>query len=72
MLLLVYCCMYLPLFMGFCVGLCFGVHYLSSCAIISTRKRGLGDLLLLSFVCRVTANPHGVVGWSVVFDCGIS
>ena len=44
---------------GFCVGLCFGVHYfyvLSGFAIILTRKRELVALLLLSFGCLVTVN----------------
>ena len=61
---------------GFCVGFCFGMHYLmSSFAIILTRKIELVALLLLSFECLVTVNvalPYGVVGWSAVCACGIS
>ena len=65
-------------FGGFCVGLCFGMHYISSFAIILTKKKELVALLLLSFECLVTVNvlyialPHGNVGWSAVCDCGVS
>ena len=49
LLLLIYCLMYLPLFVGV-------LYVLSSFAIILTRKRELVSLLLLSFVCLVTVN----------------
>ena len=59
MLLLIYCLMYFPLFVGvpllslFCyVLLC--VH--SSFAIVLKRKRKLVALLLLSYRCIVTIN----------------
>ena len=48
---------------GFCVGLCFGMHYFAS--IILKRKRELVALLLLSFGCFVTVLPHGAVGCSL-------
>ena len=50
----------------------------SSFAIILKRKRKLVALLLLSYrmmycyyICSV-ALPHGAVGWSAVYDYGIS
>ena len=53
--------MYLTLYVGFCVGLCFLVPFwyillysLSSFAIILTRKIELVALLLLIFECLVT------------------
>ena len=62
----------------FCVGLCFGMHYFdfSSFVIILTRRRLLVPLLLLHFgvscYCKcLVALPHGAMGWSVVYDCGI-
>ena len=50
--------MYLPLFAGVCVRLCFGMHYFvnSSFSIILMRKGELLALLLLSFGCLVTEN----------------
>ena len=58
LLLLIYYFMYLPLFVGVCVGLCFGMHFyvLSSFATILTRMIELVALLLLSFGCLVTVN----------------
>ena len=50
-----------------CVLLC----VLPSFAII-LKKRELVALLLLSYGCLVTVNPHGAVGWSALFDLGIS
>ena len=80
LLLLIYCLMYFPLFVGvLCLSLfCYAllcVH--SSFAIILKRKRKLVALILLSHRCIVTiicsvAVPHGNVGWSVVCDFGIS
>ena len=59
LLLLIYCLMYFPLFVGF---LCFSWFCLallcmhSSFAIILKRKRKLVALLLLSYRCTVTIN----------------
>ena len=58
------CCRYIVLstshcLLGFCVGLCFCMHYFMSFLVlhfILTRKRGLKALLLLSFGCLVTIN----------------
>ena len=51
-----------------CVGLCF--------AIILTRKRGLVACFIvvwMSCYCKCpVALPQGAVGWSVVYDGGIS
>ena len=64
---------------GFCVGLCFSMHcfvfFLVLSAIILTRKRELVALIgfLVSYYCWCfVALPHGAVGWSVVYVCGIS
>ena len=59
MLLLIYCLMYFPLFVGvLCLSLfCYAllcVH--SNFAIILKRKRKLVALLLLSYRCIVTIN----------------
>ena len=79
LLLLFYCLMYFPLFVGvLCLSLfCFAVLcVLSSFAIILKRKRKLIALQLLSYKCIVTINVlwlfHGAVGWSVVCDWRIS
>ena len=59
LLLLIYCFMYLPLFVGV---LCWSLFWyallyvLSSFAIILTKKRELVTLFLLSFGCLVTVN----------------
>ena len=52
---------------------------LSSFANILKRKRELVALLLLLTVLRMSCYckcsvtlPHGAVGWSAVYDCGIS
>ena len=44
----------------------------SSFAIILKRKRKLVALILLSYRFIVTLNVLWLVGWSAVFDCGIS
>ena len=68
-MLLIYCCMYLPLFVGvLCSSLLWYalLYVLSSFAIMLTRKRELVALLLLSFRCRVTVNvwwPFLTVSW---------
>ena len=59
LLLLIYCFMYLPLFVGvLCRSLfwCALLYVLSGFVIILTRKRELVPLLLLSFECLVTVN----------------
>ena len=72
--------MYLPLFVEV---LCWSLFlvcitlFLTSLAIILTRKRELVALLLsflfISCHCKCpVALPHGAVGWSAVCDCGIS
>ena len=79
LLLLLYCFMYLPLFVGV---LCWSLFWytllcvLSSLAIILNRKR---ELVVCVFVFRMSCHckcpvalPHGVVGWSAVCDFGIS
>ena len=38
LLLLIYCFMYLPLFVGFCVGHCFGMHYFMSFLILQQGR----------------------------------
>ena len=59
MLLLIYCLMYFPLFVGvLCLSLfCYSLLCIhSSFAIILKRKRQLFPLLLLSYRCIVTMN----------------
>ena len=36
LVLLIYCFMYLPLFMGFCVGIWFGIHYFLSFLVLQS------------------------------------
>ena len=78
-IVLVYCLMYFPLFVGdLCLSLfsyaLLCVH--SSFAIILKRKRKLVALLLFSYRCIVSINDlwlflRGAVGWSAVCDCGV-
>ena len=80
LLLLFYCLMYFPLFVGvlclylFCYAL---ICFYSNFEIILKRKRKLVALLLLFlqmycyYKCSV-ALPHVALGWSAVCDCGIS
>ena len=75
MLLLIYCLVYLPLFVGvLCLFLSWYallcVHYIF--AIILKMKRKLVALLLLSYYKFCATLSHGAVGWSAVCDCGIS
>ena len=78
MLLLIYSFMYPHCLLGFCVGLCFGMHYFmsfSSFAIILTRKRELVVLLLLSLECLATVNVLKLfltVPWVGLQFCDIS
>ena len=50
-----YCCfvcfMYLTLFVGFCVGLCFGMHYFMSFLVLQSSCRVRESWLLLCFYC---------------------
>ena len=75
LLLLIYCLMCFPLFVGvlclswFCYALlCF--HF--SFAIILKRKGKQVTWLLLYYRCIVTILPHGALGWSALCDSGIS
>ena len=52
MLLLIYCLRYIPFFVGLCICLCFIMHYLAFQVFAIILKR----LLLLSYICLVTAN----------------
>ena len=59
LLLLTYCLMYLPFFMGvLCLSLlCYALLCVRSSFVISLkRKRKLVALLLLSYICIVSAN----------------
>ena len=48
-------------------------HFMFTFAIILMGKRAVVALLHLSFWCLVSvALPHGAIGWSAVYDCGIS
>ena len=80
-LLLIYCSMYFPLFVGvLCLSLFWYVLLcvLSSFAIILKRKRVRAGyfafiVLRMSCYCKCSvALPHGAMGWSAVCDCGIS
>ena len=63
--------------MGLCVGLCFGMHYLSSfCNNLEVAERA-GHFAIIVFRMSCYCNcfvalPHGAVGWPAVCDCGIS
>ena len=82
LLLLIYCLMFFPLFVGvLCLYLfCYALIYVhSSFAITLMRKRKLVALLLHCILLRRScyykcsvALPHAAVGWSAVCDCGIS
>ena len=79
LLLLIYCLMYFPLFVGvlrlslFCYAL---LCVRSSFAIILKRKRKLVALLLLFYICVVTINVlwlfHTVPWVGLQCGCGIS
>ena len=61
------------LIVGFCVCsmfCCALLCVLSSFAIISMEKRELVACLCLSSWCLIDL-PHGAVGWSAMYDCGI-
>ena len=72
LLLLIYCLMYFPLFVGVLPLFCYALLNVDfGFAIILKRKRKLIDLLLLSHKCSM-ALPHGAVGLSAVCHDGIS
>ena len=80
LMLLIYCFMYLSLFVGFFVSLCFGMHYFMSFLFFSNHldeeeRAGCFALIVfwMSCYCKCSVPlPHGAVGWSAVCDCGIS
>ena len=64
---------------GFCVGLCFGMHYVMPFLVLQSSLRGREGWLLtlivfwMSCFCKCpVALPQGAVGWSAFCDCGIS
>ena len=70
LLLLIYSFMSLPLFVGFHVDLCFGMHYFVSFIVLQSSLRGrerVGCFIFLSYFII----QYDVVGWSAVCDCGI-
>ena len=73
LLLLIYCLMYYPLFVGVLYLPLFGMRYLMS--LEEEEKAGCFafKVLQVSCYCKCSvALPHGTVGWSAVCDCGIS
>ena len=71
--------MYFPLFVGFCVCLCFGMHNFVSilfCNHLHAEKRASCFAFIVfrvSCYCKCfVAVPHDAVGWSAVCDCGMS
>ena len=64
---------------GFCVGLCFGMHYFMSflfCNHLDENERAgcfAFVVFWMSCYCKRSVDlPRGAVGWSAVCDCGIS
>ena len=64
---------------GFCVGLCFAMHYFVSFQVYNhldeEERAGCFAFIVfwMSCYCKYpVALPHGAVGWSAVCDCGIS
>ena len=65
LLLVIYCFMYFPLFVGFCVCLCFVMHYFASIHLEEEEKAGCFAFIVLQMTCyckRSVALPHGAVG----------
>ena len=63
---------------GFCVGLCFGMHYFVSDLVLrsSEEEERAGCFAFIVFwmscYCKCfVALPHGALGWSAVCGCGI-
>ena len=80
MLLLVYCLMCFPLFVGvlclylFCYAL-LCVHSSFAINLEEEEKAGCFAIIVLQMYCYYkcyVALPHGTVGWSAVCDCDIS
>ena len=64
---------------GFCVCLWFGMHYFVSFLVLQSYWRGRESWLLCIYFLRMSCNskcfvaiPQGAVGWSALYDCGIS
>ena len=75
LLLLIYCLLLLPLFVGvlcLVLVLSFGTSCPSSFAIILMGKRELVALLKYCDSQYTVALPHGAVGWSAVCECSVS
>ena len=71
--------MYLPLFVGICVGLFFGTHqfvFFLFCNQLEKEERaGCFAFIVyqMSCYCKCSVTlPHDALGWSAVCDCGIS
>ena len=70
-LLLIYCFMYLPLFVGVRVGLCFGIHHFMSFLVLQSSWRGreswllcfycILDFLILQMSCSSSSRCCGLV-----------
>ena len=64
--------------MGFCVGLCFGMHNFMSFPVlhlVKEKKAGCFAFVVFQMSCYYkwsAAPPRGAVGWSAVYDCVIS
>ena len=76
MLLLIYCLMYFPLFVGvLCLSMfCYALLCVHS-SVEEEEKAGCFAIIVLQMYCYFkcsVALPHGAVGWSAVCDCGIS
>ena len=78
-LLLIYCFMCFLIIVEFCFGLCFGVHCFMSFLVLQSSWRW-SEMVCCALIvfhgscycgCSV-ALPRTAVGWSVVYDCGIS
>ena len=70
-LLLIYCFMYLPLFVEVRVGLCFGIHHFMSFLV---ERAGWFAFIVfwMSCYCKCpVALRHDAVGWSAACDRGI-
>ena len=64
---------------GFCVGICFGIHYCMSFIVLQSSDEEVIAGCFAFIVFRMScfykcpvAFPHSTMGWSTVCDCGIS
>ena len=76
LLLFIYCLMYFPLFVGvLCLSLfCYALLCVHS-SLAKKEKAGCFATIVLQMYCYCKCSVvvlHGAVGWSAVFDCGIS